>query len=106
MYFSISGAMKMNQLYLSVSILPFLKSLFIYLGSAGLCYFVWLFLVALRGRYSVVVVSRLLTAVASLVNNRLQVNCRHKASVVTTHGVCSFGSQALEHGLSSCGGWA
>ena len=38
--------------------------------------------------------------------NRLQVNCRHKASVVATHGVCSFGSQALEHGLSSCGGWA
>ena len=72
MYFSISGAMKMNQLYLSVSILPFLKSLFIYLGSAGLCYFVWLFLVALRGRYSVVVVSRPLTALAFFVTeNRL-----------------------------------
>ena len=81
--------------------------MFIYLGCAGLCYFVWLFLVALRGRYSVVVVSRLLTAMPSFVTeNRLQVNCRHKASVVATHGVCSFGSQALEHGLSSCGGWA
>ena len=72
MYFSISGAMKMNQLYLCVSILPFFKGLFIYLGCAGLCYFVWLFLVALSGRYSVVVVSGLLTAMASFVTeNRL-----------------------------------
>ena len=67
----------------------------------------WLFLAALSGRYSVVVVSGLLTAMPSFVTeNRLQVNCRHKASVVATHGVCSFGSQALEHGLSSYGGWA
>lgn len=106
MYFSISGAMKMNQLYLSLSILHLKKYMFIYLGCAGPCNFVWLFLVALSRRYSVVVVSGLLTAVASLVNNRLQVDCRHKASVVATHGVCSFRSQALEHGLSSCGGWA
>ena len=67
MYFSISGAMKMNQLYLSVAILPFLQTLFNYLDCAGLCYFVWLFLVALSGRYSVVVVSGLLTAMASFV---------------------------------------
>ena len=72
MYFSISEAMKMNQLYLSVVILPFLESLFNYLDCAGLCYFVWLFLVALSGRYSVVVVSGLLTAMASFVTeNRL-----------------------------------
>ena len=41
--------------------------MFIYLGCAGLCNFVWLFLVALSEGYSVVVVSGLLTAVASLV---------------------------------------
>ena len=53
-----------------VNITFFLK--LVYLGCAGLGYFVWLFLVALSRRYSVVVVSGLLIAMASFVTeNRL-----------------------------------
>ena len=50
-------------------------------------------LIAVSGGYSPVVVLRLLIVVASLIaEHRLQV-----------HGLGSCSSQALEHGLSSCG---
>ena len=58
----------------------------------------------MTGGSSLVVVLRLLIAVASLVaEHRLQ---GAWASVLAARGLRSCGSPALEHWLSSCGAWA
>ena len=63
----------------------------------GLHYFS---LVVERGGYSLVVVHRLLIAVASLVEHGLWFA---QASVAVAHGLSSCGSWALEHRLNICG---
>jgi len=62
------------------------------------CVAVWVFSVAASEGYSRVVVCRLLTVVASLVQFRLQST---SVSVVAAHGLGSCGSQSLEHRLSN-----
>ena len=68
----------------------------IFLAVLGLCCSTGFSLVVTNGGYSLVTVHRLLIAVASLVKHRLQGS---QASVVVAHGLCSFGSWALEHRL-------
>ena len=70
----------------------------LFLAVLGLCCCVGFILIAGKPGLSVVAVLRPLIAVASLVEHRIK-----WASVVLTHGLRSYGSQALEHRLRSCG---
>ena len=54
--------------------------------------------------FSLVAVRGLLIAVASLVAENGALGCMGFSSLV--HRLGSWGSQALDHGLSSCGTWA
>ena len=70
----------------------------------GLCYCMDLPLVAVSGGHSPVAEHGLFTAEFSfIVEHRVQ---GVQASVVAACGLSSFGSQALEHRLNSCGAWA
>ena len=67
----------------------------------GLHCCVGVYLAAVSGSYSLVSVSRLLMAVASLAaEHGLQ---GLWASVAAAYGLSSWGSQALEHRVSRCG---
>ena len=80
-----------------------LLSFYLLLAVLGLCCCACFFLVGESEGYSLVVVGRLLIAVASCVERGLE---GMWASVVLARGLCSCGSQALEHRLNSCGAWA
>ena len=61
-------------------------------------------LVVVSGGYSLIALGQLLTAVASPVaEHRLSGS---RASVVAACGLSSGSSQASEHRLTGCGGWA
>ena len=76
----------------------------LFLAVLGLRCCVGFSLAVTSGGYPLPVLCRLLTAVASLVaENGLQ---RARASAVVARGPSSCSSQALEHGLNSCGAWA
>ena len=78
-------------------------NLFIYFGFAGSSLLFKLFLAVASGSNSLVAVHRLLIAVASLVEHRLEGT---RASVAVALGLSSFGFWSLEHRLYNCGAQA
>ena len=70
----------------------------------GLCSYVDFLLIVASGVYSLAAVHRLLLVVSSLVVEHGFQGIG--ALAVVAHGLHSYGSQALEHRLNSCGVWA
>ena len=76
----------------------------LFMAVLGLLYCAWVFLQLWRVGVTLIVVCGLLIAVASLVMELRPQDAW--ASVVAARGLSTYGSLALELGLSNCGPWA